>query len=35
MGILLLVVLAILVGFGFASFKIIGQAEVMVIERLG
>ena len=32
---IVIAVLAILLGFGFASFKIIGQAEVMVIERLG
>lgn len=31
----ILAVGAILVGLAFASFKIIGQAEVMVIERLG
>src|SRR5215207_9812052 len=35
MGIVVLAVLALLVAFGIASFKIVGQAEVMVIERLG
>ena len=30
-----LVGMAVLIGLAFASFKIIGQAEVMVIERLG
>src|SRR5829696_5057663 len=35
MTIVILAILAILVGFAFASFKIVGQAEVMVIERLG
>ena len=35
MGIAILIVVAILVGLAFASFKVIGQAEVMVIERLG
>src|SRR5215218_8334897 len=35
MWIAVLIVLAMLVGFAFTTFKIIGQAEVMVIERLG
>src|SRR5215204_67091 len=35
MTIVILAILAILVGFAFASFKIVAQAEVMVIERLG
>jgi regulator of protease activity HflC (stomatin/prohibitin superfamily) len=35
MTFVILALLALIVGFGFASFKIIGQAEVMVIERLG
>src|SRR5678809_1013684 len=35
MWIAVLIVLAILAAFATASFKIIGQAEVMVIERLG
>jgi regulator of protease activity HflC (stomatin/prohibitin superfamily) len=35
MVIVILAVLALLVAFGVASFKIVGQAEVMVIERLG
>src|SRR5215207_7084385 len=35
MTIVILAILAMLVGFAFASFKIVGQAEVMVIERLG
>src|SRR3954467_11226558 len=35
MGVLVLIIVAILAGLWFASFKIIGQAEVMVIERLG
>src|SRR5215207_6247281 len=33
MTIVILAILAMLVGFAFASFKIVGQAEVMVIER--
>ena len=33
--ILVLILLAFVAGFAFATFKIIGQAEVMVIERLG
>jgi regulator of protease activity HflC (stomatin/prohibitin superfamily) len=33
--IILLVLLSLLVGLAAASFKIVGQAEVMVIERLG
>src|SRR3954465_12139258 len=32
---LILILLALARGFAFATFKIIGQAEVMVIERLG
>ena len=32
-GLIILIVLAIV--FGVTTFKIIGQAEVMVIERLG
>src|SRR3954465_8993724 len=32
---LILILLALAAGFAFATFKIIGQAEVMVIERLG
>ena len=35
MWIAVLIVLAILAAFATASFKIVGQAEVMVIERLG
>src|SRR4051794_39979345 len=35
MTILVLILLALAAGFAFATFKIIGQAEVMVIERLG
>src|SRR5215213_5726431 len=35
MTIVILAILALLVAFGVASFKIVGQAEVMVIERLG
>jgi regulator of protease activity HflC (stomatin/prohibitin superfamily) len=35
MWIAVLIVLAILAAFASASFKIVGQAEVMVIERLG
>src|SRR3954468_17436622 len=35
MGVLVLIIIAILAGLSFASFKVIGQAEVMVIERLG
>jgi regulator of protease activity HflC (stomatin/prohibitin superfamily) len=35
MTILVLILLALVAGFAFATFKIIGQAEVMVIERLG
>ncbi|HEU4720915.1 MAG TPA: SPFH domain-containing protein [Gemmatimonadaceae bacterium] len=35
MTFVILALLALIVAFGFASFKIIGQAEVMVIERLG
>ena len=35
MWIAVLVVLAVLAAFATASFKIVGQAEVMVIERLG
>src|SRR5881275_2834451 len=32
---LILILLALVAGFAFSTFKIIGQAEVMVIERLG
>src|SRR5512144_1285707 len=35
MWIAVLIVLAVLAAFATASFKIVGQAEVMVIERLG
>src|SRR5690348_4338651 len=35
MWIAVLIVLAVLAAFASASFKIVGQAEVMVIERLG
>src|SRR3569832_616332 len=35
MTILVLILLALVAGCAFATFKIIGQAEVMVIERLG
>jgi len=35
MEIALLVILALAVGLGFMSIKIVGQAEVLVIERLG
>src|SRR4051795_13273192 len=35
MTILVLILLALAAGFAFTTFKIIGQAEVMVIERLG
>src|SRR3954470_5563687 len=35
MGFAVIIVLAILAGLSYASFKVIGQAEVMVIERLG
>src|SRR5215213_8027861 len=35
MTIVILAILAILAAFAFSSFKIVGQAEVMVIERLG
>jgi len=35
MTVLVLILLALVAGFAFATFKIIGQAEVMVIERLG
>ena len=35
MTIVILAILAMLVGFAVSSFKIVGQAEVMVIERLG
>src|SRR5215207_500348 len=35
MTIVILAILAMLVGFAFASFKIVGQAVVMVIERRG
>src|SRR5215208_3580600 len=35
MTIVILAILALLAAFAFSSFKIVGQAEVMVIERLG
>ena len=35
MTILVLILIALVAGFAFSTFKIIGQAEVMVIERLG
>src|SRR3982751_4084471 len=33
--VLIVILLALVAGFAFTTFKIIGQAEVMVIERLG